>query len=376
MKGFISLLLFFVLLLMTGTTYAFEGVSTTIYQLPADETHRGDLAVDAQQVVIEGVVDGDLFVFAEQVQIKGRVTGDVFSFAVKTDISGSVDGNIRSLTQNLTITGAVAKSVTTISQRVLLEESGKVGTNMLLLASNVDVKGKVAREVNGLVDALRISGQVDEGISLLKSRTLRLDAPAVIGGDLTYSSPERAVIGSGVVLKGSETHAPLGDDPAASPLSFLTMVFLGLTSFLCALLVWLGVRFLFPAGLYSIHRQFAQRRVKIFVWGAALLLGVPLLAIILLVTVVGIPIAVALLLAYLALGWAAKVFVGSWLGLQIAQRMKWTLPPLLAELIGVVLLQCLLFIPVVGWLFALPVWMASLGAMAGSVWEVNKRTLC
>jgi cytoskeletal protein CcmA (bactofilin family) len=368
-RRIVCLLLSVSLLLSASAAYAFDAVSSQIYVLPADAVHHGDLAVNADTVTIEGTVDGDLYVFAENVQVKGRVTGDVLSFAAATLIGGTVEGDVRAFTQNLSISGRVERNVTAGSNHIVLEQSGIVGGSMLMFTPHADLYGKVGREANGKADTLRITGEIGGGISLLRCGSLRIDAPSVIGGDLVYSSPQRAVIGSGAVLKGKELYSPA--TPDQDSFSYFPIL-LGLSSLLSTLLLWLAVRFLFPAGLNGIHRQLDRHPGQALAWGTGFVLGLPLLSLVLLVTVVGIPVAVTLLLAFLLLTWSAKVFVGSWIGARLAERFRWRLSPLLAELLGVVALQCLLIIPFAGWLFALPVWTAFLGALAGAVRQANK----
>jgi cytoskeletal protein CcmA (bactofilin family) len=371
-RQIVCLLLSVSLLVPASAVHAFGAVSSQSYVLPADAVHDGDLAVNASTVTIEGTVDGDLYVFAENVQVNGRVTGDVLSFAAATRIGGTVEGDVRAFTQNLTISGRVERNVTAGSSHIVLEQSGIVGGSMLMFTPHADLYGKVAREANGKADTLRITGEIGEGISLFTCGSLRIDAPAVIGGDLVYSSPQRAVIGSGAVLKGKELYSPA--TPDQDSFSYFPIL-LGLSSLLSTLLLWLAVRFLFPAGLSCIYSQLDRRPGQALTWGTGFVLGLPLLSLVLLVTVVGIPVAVTLLLAFLLLTWSAKVFVGSWIGIRLAERFRWRLSPLLAELLGVVALQCLLIIPFAGWLFALPVWMAFLGALAGAVRQANKTFL-
>ncbi|REK64882.1 MAG: hypothetical protein DF221_07105 [Brevibacillus sp.] len=373
-KLILCLLLSVFLLVPAHAVHAFGTVSNHSYVLPADAVHDGDLAVNANTISIEGTVNGDLYVLAENVQIRGRVTGDVLAFAVDTRIDGTVAGDVRAFTQQLSISGNVERNVTVGSSHIVLEQNGRIGGSLLMFTPHADLNGKVAREANGKVDTLRITGEIGEGISLLHSSSLQIDAPAVIGGDLVYSSPHRAAIGSGAVLKGKELYSPAVVAADQDTFSYFPIL-LGLSSLLSTLLLWLAVRFLFPAGLSCIYSQLDRHPGQAFACGAGLVLGLPLLSIALLVTVVGIPVTVALLLAFVLLTWSAKVFVGSWIGIRLAERFRWRLPPLLAELLGVVALQCLLIIPFAGWLFALPVWMAFLGSLACAVRQANKTFL-
>lgn len=371
MKKAVSLLLLFMLCFaITSSASAFGVASGDSYLLGRGETHHGDLAVAADKAVIEGTIDGDLYVFSENVQVLGHVTGDLISFSANTTILGKVDGNIRSFTQRLTLSGNVGKSVTSSSQHVLITEGGKVGGSMLLLASNVDIFGKVGKETNGLIREIRVTGEIGEGISMLKTEHLQLDSTAVIGGDLAYSSPQKADIGTGARIVGKELYTPHRPD-SEDNFHVFPLFLLGM-SLLSTLLLWLAIRFLFPVGLLRINQQLDNAIGTKMGIGALILLGAPILSIILLFTVVGIPAAIVLLLSVGLLLFPAKIFVGSWLGNRVVQRLGWKIHPLIADLVGVLLLLILTSIPFLGLLFALPIWMTFLGAVVAAIRQTNR----
>jgi cytoskeletal protein CcmA (bactofilin family) len=372
-KKFCGLLAFLFLLFAATGAYAFGAVHQDQYLLPKGAVHHGDLAVSAEKVVIEGTIDGDLYVFSESVQVLGEVTGDVFSFSANTTILGKVDGSIRSFTQNLTISGSVSRSVTSASQHVLITEQGEIQRNVLLFAANADLHGKVDREFNGMIGNVRITGKVGRGISLLKAHVLRLDSTAVIAGDLNYASPQRAIIANGATIEGEERYTSVV--PAEQEGAPVFPLWTFAASMLSTLLIWLGVRLCFPSGLQRIYQQLDQKLPAVFGLGAAILLASLIAIAVLLVTVVGIPAAVILLCTLVVFTYTAKVFVGSWLGTLLRDRFHWRLHPLLAELLGVVFLQCIVLIPFVGWLLSLPVWLVFFGAAAAAVRQTNKTFL-
>jgi len=369
MRKWCSWLVFLLVLLTATGAYAFHAVAENHYLLPKGAVHHGDLAVSADRAVIEGTVDGDLYVFSRTVQVLGEVRGDILSFSANTAILGQVDGNIRAFTQYLTISGRVSRSVTSASQYVLITEPGVVQRNLLLFAANADLRGQVNGELNGMMGDLQISGKVGRGVSLLRAHGLLVHSTAVIGGDLQYSSPERAVLDGGAVIAGKERFTPITPHPGGGE------VLPWLTSAAClssTLLIWLSIRFLFPAGLQRVHEQLARRLAFALGIGVVVTLGAWMASLILLATVVGIPFSIILASAMIMLSYTAKVFIGSWLGRLFRDRFHWRIHPLLAELIGVFGLQCVLLIPFIGWLLAIPVWLAFFGAAAVAVRHANK----
>ncbi len=355
---------------VSGTAaYAFGAVNQDTYVLTRGETHKGDLAVNAKKAVIEGVVDGDLYVFAENVQVIGEVKGDVISFAGETDIRGKVDGNVRSFTQHLTIEGEVTRNVTAMTQNLVVAEEGTVRGSVLTFAESVDLFGKVGKEANGAVNTFRVTGQIGQGVSMLHGNHIQIDSTAVISGDLNYMSPQKADIQPGAAISGKITFTPEAPpkEHAGRSVPFLLIAM----SLLSTLILWLLIRYLFPAAMQRVQQKLDTQLGAHLGVGALLLLATPVLIVILLFTVVGIPIAVTLGLSLALMLYIAKIFIGAWAGTRLIQRLRWRFHPLMAEGIGVLGLYLLLQIPFLGWLIGIGVWMAYLGSVAAVVRQVN-----
>lgn len=364
-KHVVAIALFLVLsILGAGSVFAFGAVSADTYLLRQGEVHRGDLAVNADKAVIEGTVEGDLFVFSRHVQVLGEVTGDVLSFSAVTEIPGTVRGDVRAFTHQLTIAGTVGKNVTASTHHLTLNKQGLVQGSILAYTPALDLLGTVEKEANGMIREVRITGTVGGGISRLATERLMIESTAVIGGDLAYSSPERAWIAPGARVEGTEHYSPQEPDPR-HPLFFPTLFFLTMT--VSTLILWLLIRYFFPAALTRVHDRMRERTGMHMGYGALVLFTIPILALLLLLTVVGIPLALSLIAALALLSYVAKIFVGSWLGIWLCRRVGWRLHPLVGEGLGILLLLMLLGIPGLGWLLSLAIWLLFLGTLVSFV---------
>ncbi|UFJ39966.1 polymer-forming cytoskeletal protein [Brevibacillus humidisoli] len=367
------LLLVFALLAISGTTcFAFQAVSQETYVLANGETHIGDLFVTGRKVVIEGHVQGDIYSFAESLQISGKVTGDVITFSNDTVIRGEIDGDIRAFTRNLTIDGHVTRSTTVFTQYLNLSQSGEIGRNVLAFSQTVDLLGRLGGEINGTIADMRITGEIGRGITMLRVGQLQIEPSAKINGDVRYMSHQEASIAPGAQITGEVAYTQLEPEPKESPTWPILLVVMSVIS---TVLLWLVIRFLFPKTLLSIQRTLDEKTLGHFGVGILLLLAVPMLTVILLITIIGIPVAVTLVVVVGVLLFVAKIFVGTWAGLRLAERFQWRIPPLLTELIGVIGLSLLVHLPFAGWLVAIAVWMIFLGAVAATVRRVNRSVL-
>lgn len=371
-KLFCLILLLCLLGIVTcSSAFAFGTENGDVYILKQGEVHKGDLAVSANKAVIEGTVDGDLYVFSESVEVIGEVKGDVISFAANTTVSGKVDGNIRAFTQRLTVAGEVTKNVTAASQHFLVIDKGQIGGSTLLFAANVDIAGTVGKEANGFVQNMRVTGTLNQGIKRLSVERLVIDSSAVIRGDIVYSSNNKATISPEANISGKEFFTQVLEKKKSF---FLFPTILLVMSVLSTIIFWLLIRYLFPVALVRIHQQMAAGLLQQAGLGLLLVLAAPIIIALLLLTIVGIPISLALGGSLILLLCIAKIFVGSWAGLQLAKRFGWRMHPMLAELVGLIIILILTNIPFLGWLLSLGVWSLFLGAMVFTVRQTNKKS--
>jgi hypothetical protein len=132
-----------------------------------------------------------------------------------------------------------------------------------------------------------------------------------------------------------------------------------------ALLVWLA-----PAALYAAERAARERLGATVGWGVAIAIGVPLLAILALVTLVGIPFGVALLLAaipVLVVAYATTAWIVGHRVLRNRSASPWA-----ALLAGWGILRVLALIPVAGALVGLAATVVGLGALAVALWRARR----
>jgi hypothetical protein len=132
-----------------------------------------------------------------------------------------------------------------------------------------------------------------------------------------------------------------------------------------ALLVWLA-----PGALYAAERAVRERLGATIGWGVAIAIGVPLLAILALVTLVGIPFGIALLLAAIPVLLVAYA-TGAWLVGRRVLRNRST-SPWVALLAGWGILRLVALIPVAGGLAGLAATVVGLGALTVALWRARR----
>jgi cytoskeletal protein CcmA (bactofilin family) len=316
------------------------------------ETVDDDLFATGQTVTVAGRVTGDVFATAQTVVVTGTVDGDLLAAAQQVVVDGTVNGNVRAGGAVITINGHVGRSVSGLAQQVNISSSGRVDGSLLAAAETISAFGPVGRGITAGGGTLQLGGPVG-GKVLVWAKNLSLGPNTRIAADLTYRSETQAEIPGGTVA-GRVQFDPIEPEQRRAP------VLNGLFDF--GGLVWLfGSAILGALALISVPRASARavelgRQEPLLTFGVGLLAlcAVPVAAVLIGVTLVGIPVALAVAALYwcgLLLAWPA---LGLVVGTEVARlvRPRETMPVLGALVVGLIVLHLVTHLPVVGGLVA------------------------
>jgi cytoskeletal protein CcmA (bactofilin family) len=290
----------------------------------ADETVNGFTAY-AGTVIVEGRVEGDLTAFAGRVVVEegGTVTGRLRAFAGSVVVAGTTGGN------------AVA-----YAGHVRVRETGRVGGSFGAVGGGVVISGTVRD------DATTVAGSVT------------LAPTADIDGFLTYVGEFDDQ--GGTVSLGAR---PVSELSLLPSLTGAGGVLLGL--YLLAADLFVGVVLLtaFPAFAEDAAETVVEEPERIAVAGLGAALGIPVAVALAALTVVGIPLAVAGLVGFIALLWVGSIYGRYLLGallLSYADREG----RYLALAAGLLVTAVLALVPIVGDLLRAGLALAGVGVVA------------
>ena len=320
-----ALAIVLVLSMFTGIAAADTRAGGTVV-IEEGETVNG-LSATAGTVVIEGTVDGDLRAYGSDVRIAetGEVTGIVRAYG----------GDVR-------INGTVGENVLIYASSATLGETGNVDQSFGAVAGDVTIAGTVGSDANVFASEVTLA------------------ETATVEGDLTYEGEldDRGGTVGGVTQKTQE----LALLPPAGPLSIIFSVFMFFASlFLGSILLYLEPQFGDAA-----YETVTTEPLRTAGAGVAAVGGVALAMLLFVVTIIGIPVAVALLLVTIVLAWIAAIYgryvVGAWLLSYTSRDSQY-----LALFVGVLLIGLLGIIPYLGFLVRAVVFLLGAGIVALAV---------
>ena len=342
------------LLAAPGVSWAMDVRTGDTVTVPAGETLNDDLIAAGQTVTIAGRVSGDVYAFGETVVVTGVVDGDLISAARQVTLDGSVQGDVRSAAQQINTNGSVGKNLTAAAERLTVSSNGQIGGSVLAGADTLTAFGPIGRGLTVYARTAQVGGPV--GGSLRATvETLTVEPGARIRDGLNYSASREASLPAGSVV-GPVTFTQVEREDHVQQPPMLNGLF-DWGGLIClagsALLGALAVK-LFPSVPEQITREGWQRPLQSFGIGLVIFLLTPLLGFLAALTLIGLPLTLALALVYglaLLLAWPALgLFIGAALARAVrrdnALHAAWLL------VLGLLTLHLVTHLPVLGGLLA------------------------
>ena len=291
--------------------------------IPLGVTIDDDVYVLNGTVVIDGRIIRSLVVAGGTVTLNGRVDGDVIAAGGTVTLQGPVGGTVRVAAGTVTINGPVGWDVLIGGGDLTTGPDSRIAHDLLLGVRSATIDGQIGGNIRGTATRVQLLGSVRGDVMLDVAESLSLGPQAVVDGDLIYSSPQEASISPGARVLG-ETRFTLRAPQARAEPALLERVTAWFET-LFLRLAWAVVAgsllvLLLPRHIAGVADTLREAPLPSLLWGLALLIAVPILVVIGLVTVVGIPAALLLLGLYLAVLYLSQVILGISLVRGIAPR--------------------------------------------------------
>ena len=361
------LCLFFTL--FSTLTHAEEGKTLeeeNIIVLSSSEIHEGNYFAMGRSVEISGTVNGDVYVLAEQVVIDGIVNGDVLVSGGSVDISGKVAHNCRLLGGQILLSGAVGNNVTAIAGNLQILPSAAIGGNLVATAANADLAASIGSDATVVASNVRLSAHIGKNLQGYFGQ-MRITSKAVIGGEVDYKSGSEAWIEPGALIGGKVVRHPLFvhklvEGTWIQGLLVGSKVLAILMNFIYTFVVGVVLIKVFPKNLEAALHALQGHPLKSLTYGIMVLILLPLVSLILLMTILGIPFALTLIAANIIGLYTAKIYSILWASNWAFRKVGLKSNRIPGLFFGVVIYFILTAIPIFGIFIALSAMLFGLGA--------------
>lgn len=284
-------------------------IAATADGIAASRSGSGNTYLTGGEVRINQPVRADLYAAGGTVVIAESVAEDATLAGGRIGVMAAVGQDLRVTGGKISIDARVGGDLLAAGGNISVSPASQVGGDVILAGGEVGFAGQAMRDIKLTGGKLVLAGEV-KGNARLYGQDIRLAPGARILGDLTYASrnplsdQELALVAGNVTR---EEDAPGHSNVAVSgwmhPLFFISMLACGSILFL-----------VFPNAVKGAEQIIRHTPLKSLALGLVMLFALPPMAILFMITVIGIPIGFGLMLAYpvlLLLGYlCAAVFVG------------------------------------------------------------------
>jgi cytoskeletal protein CcmA (bactofilin family) len=344
----------FLLLVLSAASFALQFETANMVVIPEDKVIQDNLFVAGDKIYVAGTVKGDLLAFGGQLYISGDITGNVIAAGGEVNITGSAK-NIFVSGGEVLVNGVVKQDLLVGGGDIYFGKNARVGRDLYVGSGSVNISGKVYRNL-----------KVGAG-------SLVIAPTAKVKGTLDYSARYSNISKQAPILGEITTHAVPDYGERASNIMagvVLTREIVGIITIL--LLGILAIVFL-PNQVKLVTSTMTKEFWKSLGVGVLSLIVIPLIIFLLIVTLIGLPIGILLLIAYIfgiyITGIFTSVVIGQWIFKKIGKpgtSLIWAL------ILGFIIFKVLGWVPIVGWIFSLIVFLWAFGALISTRFTTYK----
>src|SRR3989344_243503 len=355
------LLIFGFFFLFTSTVSAAEFKTGEVVETTDTTVTSGSLFIAGRKVTVRGTINGDLFCAGQNVTVDADVLGDVICAGQNVTINGTVSGDARLAGQMITINGAIDSNLTSFGQPIELPADGIVSGEVFAAGQDFSERGTIGKTLNGGFESAELNGEINGDVQLVVN-SLRVGNDASILGNLTYESKTNIEVPTTASISGTVRRTePTAKELTARPLrpiantSMRAFSWAGwLMRVLTYLILGLLLAIIFPVFTKKILDLSEQYQGRSMLLGFVSFFVIPILLVLLVISLIGIPIALIGLFLWLFFLFVSRITFALFVGKKVLTQLKLKQIDSMAwvTVVGVLTTSLLFKIPFLGWLLS------------------------
>ncbi|MCB9803167.1 hypothetical protein H6761_04145 [Candidatus Nomurabacteria bacterium] len=362
--GFFTIFSF--LLLSPLALFAIEKNAGEVVFVAKDQTINQNYYAAGKTIEIYGTINGDLFLAGNNVVIDSEnINGDIFVAAESISIKNKINGNVRVVGKQIEISGLVTGNAFIVGDNLLLTETAELAKHLTFWGSSASLHGQVGQHLEGGMEQLLLTGSIGQGVDVYLSprqeTNFQIADTAQISGGINYQALTEASISENAQVDG-QVNFQKWTEPEHGK-TFSQVLWSLIIKFFGMLIVGMILVYFWPK---FFTENFSSLKGKLWqtpLFGLLFLFLTPLLAFALMITVIGIPIALIMLTLW-AIGLYLAKILGAWLIAKFIKnkwltKYNWSQLSILA--FGLAIYLILGKVPVVGWIIILVAYLMAWG---------------
>ena len=362
-------------------------------EIAIDEPVNDDLYLAGSEIYVSAPVRGDLVLAGSEIMVRDSVTQDLVIAGGDIMIRGTVGDDVRAAGADITLDADIHDDVIIFAGNFSTTNVSTIRGNLIVFGGEVYHNGTLEGELKVFGGEITLGGSINGDISLKGGKVIfegEVQGNSTISADKIEIGPVAKFYGDvdywhkggeidfGAALEGGTASV----DPDLKPTREAKWWYFGFAAIIFWILYIIGA-FLLILVLNALFGKYFQlavtylrdELVKSFGFGILYIVGTPILIALLLIIVVGIPIALFLLFGYLFSIWFATIIASLTLTYYLHQfyfpQWKNGLIILMALVIFVIL-KIISIIPILGAAFIVLLVATVFGGLTQLIIRLNK----
>ena len=337
---------------------------------PAPARQSSDTFMAGDRISTTGDVGGASVLAGGRIEAAARVHGDAVMLGGQISVNGDISEDLYALGGDIAVNGQIGHNARLAGGQLTIGRTAAIAGNLSVAGGQVDITGKVDGDIMVAGGRVSLNGRIGGDVTV-RAGELIVGPDARIAGRLRYHvedgatiDPAARIAGSVEIMPGNWSRGWMGHRLGPSSAGWVGVLVVGII----LILAWptLGARLL---------THWRERTGASFGWGALCFFATPFVFVLCAITIIGLPLAIGLLLAYLLallLGYVSGlVALGQWALARFAPThlaaVGWQI---LALALAIIVVAMLRRIPGLGILVWPAIVMIGLGAL---VLELTRR---
>ncbi len=351
---------------------AFVGLGDNVVS-PAPKTSAQNVYLVGGTVNVSNPVNGDALIGGGTVVISGNVEKDVNVVGGNVSILGGSAEDLRVIGGNIAVGKKINGEAMIVGGQIIITSDTQIKGDSYIAGGTINFSG--TEEGNLVLSGgdIRVDGTVNGNLKIKGAQKVTFGGQAVVKGMTEYSATTEATIETGAQLANAPVFKKIESNrntsnktPAGFMALFGLMYFLKLLAVLAAVYgIWYWLRKDAVSAIEETHSHFW----KVLLRGFAVLVLIPVGAVILFITVIGWIPSMVLLAGYVALLTLAapvSIIISTSLLMRLFKKnhtnFTWY-----QIIFGLVVLRLVALIPIVGWVVCFAIYLVALGTTAGII---------
>ncbi len=317
---------------------------------------------------IAGEYSGDLFLAGLENNFTGKVSNDLFVAGAKSSIAGEVNGDLRVISGEVNIRGKVIGDLVVVGGNVNLIDGAEIKGDLILIGGRVYQNATLVNKSKIMGGSVFLNNQINSPTEITAQK-ITAQSKTKINSPITYYSPNQIIKDSGSEINNVVTYNQISN---FKDTSLVKRTLINVLNFwiLLKFITTLVISFI----LVFVFRFFTQKTVDLAIenfwkntlYGILISFLTPLVLMILILSLIGLPIGFLLMMIYIVLITISVSIASIIIGVlikKLAFKTDDSRVDFKVASIGVVIMTLISFVPFLGDMTKLIFDFAALGAI-------------